>query len=63
MLHSFGRCRYVWNSLLLYACIAIVHDFPVYFSIGSVWLFRQCLIFLPDMGEEISMYTLLLPLV
>lgn len=47
-LHSFGRCRSVWKNLLLYACIAFVHDFPrhaVYFSLGSVWVFRQCLIF------------------
>lgn len=45
-LHSFGRCRSVWKSSLLYACIAIVHGFPryaVYFSLGSVWVFRQCL--------------------
>lgn len=48
-LHSFGRCTSIWNTHLhIYACIAIVYDFTshaMYFSLDSVWVFRQCLIF------------------
>jgi len=39
--------RSVWKNLL-YACTATVHDFrrhAVYFSLASIWVFRQCLIF------------------
>lgn len=46
---SFGRSTSIWNThLLIYACIAIVYDFTrhaMYFSLDSVWVFRQCLIF------------------